>query len=196
MSSHLARSGDLTSGDSEIRDGVQQIGYGHRWPTLAKQRGTNRPQSGNRVLWHCYRGQEQAKRLPDRGEDDCDDSSMTASLTSALRLRAFRPAARSAFEMISRASAAAVRSAARRRSWSRRLGPIGRAYLESSSAAKRQCLAFMYQEVCSGSRPRAAQTRVAGARLMATKGNDGRSCVLRTELADGDAAAHSEDLAA
>lgn len=121
---------------------------------------------------------------------------MTASLTSALRLRAFRPAARSAFEMISRASAAAVRSAARRRSWSRRLGPIGRAYLESSSAAKRQCLAFMYQEVCSGSRPRAAQTRVAGARLMATKGNDGRSCVLRTELADGDAAAHSEDLAA
>jgi hypothetical protein len=33
--------------------------------------------------------------------------------------------------MISRASAAALRSAARRRSWSRRLGRIRRAYLDS-----------------------------------------------------------------
>ena len=38
MSSHLGRPGDLTSGD---RHDVQQIGYGHRLPTLAKQRGTD-----------------------------------------------------------------------------------------------------------------------------------------------------------
>src|SRR5262249_19686780 len=52
----------------------------------------------------------------------------TASRSRHVRLRALRLAARSAFEMISRASAAALRSAARRRSWSLRVGRIRRAY--------------------------------------------------------------------
>ena len=58
------------------------------------------------------------------------------SRISALRRRALRLVVRCAFDRISRASAAALRSAARRRSWSRRLGRILRAYLDSTSAAK------------------------------------------------------------
>jgi hypothetical protein len=75
-----------------------------------------------------------------------------------LRLRTFRLAARSALEMMARASAAALRSTARWRSWSRRLGRIGRAYLDSRPAAKplshpcrRVSVAYAYPKISPGS---------------------------------------------
>ncbi len=62
---------------------------------------------------------------------------ITTSLMSALRLRALRLAERSAFETISRALAAALRSAAARsRSGARRFGPIAANYLHSRPPAK------------------------------------------------------------
>ena len=101
----------------------------------------------------------------------------TVSSISALRLCLFRLAARSALEMIARASAAALRSTARRRSWSRRLERIRQGYLRPSHYVSMPLYAPGFIEPCL---PTVSRTMPIGPQWAYEIKHDGFRCICRS----------------